>query len=239
MGQDEVDRLDSLVGCFSLGLEPTGSADPYALRRQALGVIRIVEGTSNAPTLGEALDLARAAYGDTLDIDWAEVRGRLTAFFRGRLKGKLTQRYPSDLTEAVLTVGHDDPADARGRLEALHALKQTEVWEALAAAVKRVANIAGSHGNTSVDPGALSEPAAIALSESWHTVQQGAYEALDSADYAGALERLVTLKPAIDRFFDDVLVMSDDDAERDRRLSLLASIHALFHRVAAFDKVST
>ncbi|MDP6942766.1 MAG: glycine--tRNA ligase subunit beta [Myxococcota bacterium] len=233
------DRLDSLVGCFALGLEPTGSADPYALRRQALGVLRIIEGAPQAPSLGEALDLARAAYGDTLDIDWHEVRRRLMSFFRGRLKASLGQTYPSDLTEAVLTVGYDDPADARGRLEALYALKQTQVWETLAAGVKRVANIAGDHPGGPVDPATLTEPAAVALFEAWHTVQHGAHVALDTGAYGEALDRLVTLKPTIDRFFDDVLVMSDDDEERTRRLSLLASIHALFHRIAAFDKVST
>ena len=79
----------------------------------------------------------------------------------------------------------------------------------------------------------------MALFEAWHTVQQGAYKALDAGEYTEALERLVTLKPTIDRFFDDVLVMSEDDGERTRRLNLLASVHVLFHRIAAFDKVST
>jgi glycyl-tRNA synthetase beta chain len=233
------DRLDSLVGCFALGVEPTGSADPYALRRQALGVLRIVEDASPAPALSEALDMARDAYGEALDIDWATVRGRLMSFFRGRLKAALSQTYPSDLTEAVLSVGYDDPADARGRLEALYALKQTPVWETLAAAVKRVANIGGAHDGGTVDPTSLTEPAAVALYEAWHAVQGSASGALDGADYRGALERLVTLKPAIDRFFDEVLVMSHDPAERARRLDLLANIDALFHRIAAFDKVST
>ena len=233
------DRLDSLVGCFSLGLEPTGSADPYALRRQALGVIRLIESTPNAPTLSAALDLARETYGDALTIDWSEVRSRLNTFFRGRLKGKLTQDYPSDLTEAVLSVGHDDPGDARGRLQALHALKQSEGWDTLAAAVKRVANITEGRQGSEVDPTTLTEPAAAALYEAWHAVQAGAHEALDKADYANALERMVTLKPSIDRFFDEVLVMSQDPSERARRLDLLSSIDALFHRIAAFDKVST
>ena len=227
------------MGSFALGLEPTGSADPYALRRQALGVLRIIEDADDAPTLGEALDLARETYGDAVEIDWATVRARLMTFFRGRFKASLAQSYPSDLTEAVLSVGFDDPSDARGRLEALYTLKQTPVWETLAAAVKRVANIAGSHAGSPVDPSTLSEPAAAALYDAWHSVQQGAHDALDSANYSSALERLVTLKPSIDRFFDEVLVMSEDADERGRRLDLLSSINALFHRIAAFDKVST
>lgn len=233
------DRLDSLVGCFSLGLEPTGSADPYALRRQALGVLKIIEETPNAPTLSEALGLCREAYGEILTGDDEALRGRLMSFFRGRLKASLGQHFPSDLTEAVLSVGFDDPADTRGRLEALHALKATPVWETLAAAVKRVANIGGAHEGSPVDPSTLSEPAAVALYEAWHSVHHSASAALDAGDYTLALERLVTLKPAIDRFFDEVLVMSKEPSERQRRLDLLASIDALFHRVAAFDKVST
>ena len=233
------DRLDSLVGCFALGLEPTGSADPYALRRQALGVLRLIREASTAPTLSEALDMARSAYGEVLDIDWGAVRGQLMSFFRGRLKASLGQSYPSDLTEAVLSVGYDDPADALGRLDALYTLKQTPVWDTLAAAVKRVANIGGAHDGGTVDPTTLTEPAAIALYEAWHAVEESATGALDASDYPGALERLVTLKPQIDRFFDEVLVMSQDPSERTRRLDLLASIDALFHRIASFDKVST
>ena len=233
------DRLDSLVGCFALGLEPTGSADPYALRRQALGVLKIIERTPKSPTLSEALSLCREVYGETLEVDDDALMTRLMAFFRGRQKASLSQHFPSDLTEAVLSVGFDDPADVRGRLEALAALKATPVWETLAAAVKRVANISGEHEGEPLDPQRLTEPAAIALFEAWQSVEQGASAALDARDYPGALERLVTLKPAIDRFFDEVLVMSKEPSERKRRLDLLASVDALFHRIAAFDKVST
>ena len=185
------------------------------------------------------MGLAYGAYGDALDVDWEALKGRLMSFFRGRLKANFAQTYPADLSEAVLSVGFNDPADAQGRLEALYALKQTPGWDTLAAAVKRVANIAGAHDGQALDPSTLTEPAAISLYEAWHAVHQSATSALDAGDYAGALERLVTLKPTIDRFFDEVLVMSKEPAERERRLNLLSSVDALFHRIAAFDKVST
>ncbi|MDP6946898.1 MAG: glycine--tRNA ligase subunit beta, partial [Myxococcota bacterium] len=222
------DRLDSLIGCFALGLEPSGSADPYALRRQALGVLRILEGAQPVPSLSTALEHARAAYADAITVDWPGVKGRLMAFFRGRMKAALAQSYPADLVEAVLSVGYDEPSDARGRLEALYELKQTPVWNALAAVVKRVANIVGEHSASIVRPETLTEPASQALYEAWHAVEDSARRALDARDYAGALERLVTLKPAIDRFFDEVLVMSTDDDERTRRLDLLSSVDMLF-----------
>ncbi len=235
------DRLDSIVGCFSLGLEPTGSADPFALRRQALGVIRLLEANPGVPGIGAALDAAREVYSDTLDIDWPAVRARLLTFFRGRMKAALASDYPSDLTEAVLTSGFDEPADARGRLHALHTLHQlgADGWNDLAVAVKRVAKIVGDHQAGDLDPATFTEPAEQALHEACQTVTRGATEALDARDYSLALERMVTLRPAVDAFFEDVMVMSDDPDERARRLGLLARVHVLFHRVASFEKVST
>lgn len=234
------DRLDGLVGCFSIGLEPSGSADPYALRRQALGVLRLLEAWSGtAPGLAEALDMAHGVYGETIDADWPSVRDRLLEFFRGRLKASLSQAHPTDLCEAVLAVGHDDPADVRGRLEALHALKGTDDWATLAVGVKRVAKIGADHIAGELDPTTLSEPAAKALYEAWRSVRSAATNATDAGEYSEALAHLATLKPTIDRFFDEVLVMSDEPAERQRRLDLLALVDSLFQRIAAFDRVST
>ncbi len=233
------DKLDALVGCFSLGLEPTGSADPYALRRQALGVIRILEEAEPAPGIAAVLDITRDVYGATLASDWAPVRERLLEFFRGRMKSALGQDYTADLAEAVLAVGFDDPADARGRLEALFAMKRTEGWDALAAAVKRVRKIVEDSQPGPLDPSTLSEPSERALYDAWSLVERAATAQLDQGEYAGAVEGLATLGPAIDRFFTDILVMSDVPAERARRLALLASVDGLFHRIAAFDRVST
>jgi glycyl-tRNA synthetase beta chain len=233
------DRLDSLVGCFALGLEPSGSADPYALRRQALAVVRILENDERGWSLTELLDSAHDNYGDSLAVQWPEVRTRLLEFFRGRIKAMLTQQYPADLTEAVISVGFDQPADTRGRLSALNALKQTPEWEMLAVGVKRVAKIVVGHEAGTLDPARLTEDAEQGLYEAWHGVQKAATSALDEGNYPQALEHLITLKPAIDRFFDDVLVMSDNPEERQVRLALLSLVGTLFQRIAAFDKVST
>lgn len=233
------DKLDALVGCFSLGLEPTGSADPYALRRQALGVIRILEEAEPAPGIAEVLDIARDAYGTGLAAGWAPVRERLLEFFRGRMKAALAQDYTADFAEAVLAVGFDDPADARGRLEALFAMKRTEGWDALAAAVKRVRKIVEDTAPTKLDPASLTDPAERALYEAWFAVERAATANLDAGEYADALEGLATLGPAIAQFFEEVLVMSEVPAERSRRLALLAGVDGLFHRIAAFDRVST
>lgn len=233
------DRLDSVVGCFALGLEPTGSQDPYGLRRQALAICRILAASSPAPGLAACLDHARATYGDTLDVDWDGVRSRILEFIRGRMKAALAKEHAADLAEAVLSVGFDQPADVHGRLDALARLKATDGWDELAEAVKRVARIVGDHPTGAVDPSAFTEEAARGLHDAWAEVHDSASANLDAGDYDGALAQLVTLKPAIDRFFDDVLVMSEDKIERARRLGLLAQLQALFGRVADFDKVST
>ncbi len=236
------DRLDSVVGCFALGLEPSGSADPYALRRQALGVLRILEDLGGAVPLRRALDLAWAnvqAAGLQLDVAWPDLEARLLEFFRGRLKAALATDHPTDLVEAALSVGFEDPADARGRLEALAAMKQTSDWDALAVSIKRIVKIASGEAEYALDPATLSEPAEQQLFAAYAQVRDAATEALDRREYKAAVGRLVALEPAIERFFDEVLVMSDVPAERERRLALLQRVAALFHRLAAFDKVST
>ena len=233
------DRFDSIVGCYALGLEPTGSADPYALRRQALAITRILETFAPAPSISEALALTRRAYGNRLERPWEETEAAIGAFFRGRMKASLGDEFATDLAEAVLAVDHDEPADVRGRLVALSGLKGRPEWAELSVAVKRVANIAGEHVCSPVDRATLTEEAEGALYDAWAGVHGDAEAALDERRYDDALEHLMALKPTIDRFFEEVMVMSEDPGQRGRRLDLLGHIHALFHRVADFDRIST
>jgi glycyl-tRNA synthetase beta chain len=235
------DRLDALVGCFSLGLEPTGSADPYALRRGALGVIRILAAPSTFDTCGlsAALDLSHAAYGDVLEGDWSEVKARLLSFFRGRLKNRYAKMYPTDLTEAVLASHFDDPADVEGRLHALSDLKTQEGWDDLAIAVKRVVRIVQDQERHTLDATSLQGEAELALYEAFSSSRVGIEKAIGEGAYTDALSGLIGLKPHIDRFFEDVMVMSEDMGERTRRLALLGEVADLFGAMASFDKVST
>ena len=158
---------------------------------------------------------------------------------RTRLKRSLSADFPTDLTEAVLCSGFDDPADARGRLEALSAVKQSSGWDDLAVAFKRVVRIVADQQVTELDPSTLTEQAAKDLAESYATRSHAIDKALAARDYAGALEAMVGLKPAIDAFFDQVMVMSDVAAERHRRVALLGAIAETFKRICDFDKVST
>ncbi len=233
------DRLDSIVGCFSLGLEPTGSADPYALRRQALGVKRLLENFRPAPSISEALEQVREVYGETLSRPWGETREAIQSFFRGRMKASLGEEFATDLAEAVLSVGHDEPADVLGRLVALSNLKSRAEWTELAVAVKRVANIAAEHAANPMDRERFCEEAELDLYDAWSAIQSETSVALDERRYNDAVEGLVSLKPSIDRFFEEVMVMSEDAEERQRRLDLVSHIHALFSRIAHFERIST
>jgi glycyl-tRNA synthetase beta chain len=233
------DRLDSIVGCYALGLEPTGSADPYALRRQALGVLRILSQQPNAPALDTAVEFACTAHDDDVVDDWGQVNSRVLDFFRGRLKNMLAEHYPTDLTEAVLSAGFFVPRDAEGRLAALNTLKETEGWDDLAIAVKRVVRIVQDQPVSELDPTTLSEGAEQDLYAASSDVGAQAQAALTQGAYADALILLASLKPHIDRFFEDVMVLSEDPGERTRRLALLGVVASLFNRVADFSKVST
>jgi glycyl-tRNA synthetase beta chain len=233
------DRFDSIVGCFALGLEPTGSADPYALRRQALGITRLLETFRPAPSLSEALEQVREVYGDALSRPWEETSAAIQAFFRGRMKSSLGDEFATDLAEAVLAVGHDEPADVRGRLVALSTLKARPEWTELAVAVKRVANIASEHTPSAMERSTFTEAAALDLYDAWAAVRTEANAALDERRYDEAVEGLMTLKPSVDAFFEAVMVMSEDPDERSRRLDLVSHIHELFSRVAHFDRIST
>ncbi len=233
------DKLDSLVGCFAIGLEPTGSADPYALRRQALGVFRILEANPGEEALDALLDRSREVWGEALDCDWPEVRARLMDFFRGRMKATLARDFPTDLCEAALEAGYARPAELVGRLRALTALKQTEGWERLAIAVKRCANIAGDHDASEPDPASFTESAERDLYAMLREIGPLSEAALAEGAYDDALDHLVRLGPSIDGLFEAVMVMSDNPAERTRRLDLVAAVGRAFGRIAAFDKVST
>jgi glycyl-tRNA synthetase beta chain len=235
------DRLDTVLGCFALGLEPTGSADPYAVRRQALGVLRLLE--EHAPRLAftRALELAREAYSSALSEEaWQRAAPRVLEFFRARLKATLAADHPADLTEAVLEAGFERPREARERLQALGRMKASPIWDELALAVKRVAKIIqGQDASQRLDPDTLALPAERSLYQALVEVRSECLAAFEAWRFDRASELLAGLKPAIDRFFDEVMVMSEVPAERARRLALLSEVGTLFHRLAAFDKVST
>jgi len=239
------DRLDTLCGIFAIGKSPTGAADPFALRRACLGVINIVLGRGYRFSLSSAVSQALALLG----LKIADLKRKASEtgpghqvldFFRGRLKALWSESHRADAVEAILSSGFDDLVAARKRLEALSQLVGRPDFVPLAVAFKRVANIVEKQGKDlagPIDPTRLVEPAERHLHHSLLETRASVRSKLASDDYAGALREIAGLKPAVDAFFDKVMVMAEDKALRANRISLLREIRALFNEVADFSKL--
>jgi len=236
------DRVDTLVGCFGIGLVPSGSADPFALRRAALGIIRIaLEGPIDVD-LRELLDRAYAAYGDDAALAPVdEVRASLDEFFRGRLRGMLKDLHGTDVVDACLGAWDGSSLrDLRTRIEAVSELRSTPEFEALAIAFKRAFNIASESARGPIDPALLEAGAERALAEQFETVRDQIREATGERRYTDALKLVAKeLGAPIDRYFEEVFVMVDDPRIRENRLRLLGEIADTVNGIAHFHQLGT
>ena len=235
------DRLHQLAGIFGVGEKVTGAADPFGLRRAALGVVRIVLDRGWHLSLREAVRAAIASLdGVKLAADADKLEGQVLEFVRGRVRALWGERADGDLVEAVLAAGMDDLVDARKRLDALSEVKARPDFLPLAVAFKRVANIqekAQGAGGAGVDPGLLREAAEKDLLAEVERVEREAKDLRATRNYAATLQAVASLKPAVDRFFDDVLVMAEEPALRENRLALMKRVGSLFADVADFRKI--
>jgi len=231
------DRADTLVGFLGVGILPRGSADPYGLRRQALGMIQALLHHRLRLRLGDLLERAVSLYGERLRPGTME---ETLEFLRGRLQALLRQRMGHEIVEAVLASGFDDPVDAWRRAEALHRFRQEDGFEALVTSFKRAANIvrtAPSEIPPAVDPHLLQEEAERALLKRFEEIRDRVEAHLGAEDYLEALRTLSGLRPQVDRFFDEVLVMAPQLELRDNRLALLQRIERCFRRIADLSRL--
>jgi glycyl-tRNA synthetase beta chain len=235
------DRLHQLVGIIGVGEKATGAADPYGLRRAAIGILRIVQSRGWHLSLAGAVERTLDALaGVRLAADRAVVAAQVQDFLRGRLRALLVDGFDGDLVDAVLAAGFDDVVDARHRLEALASIKARPDFVPLAVAFKRVANIrekAGEGTGAVVERALLQGGAEISLLDHVERVEGEVAEARRARDYATVLRAVASLKPAVDRFFDEVLVMAEDPAVRANRLGLMKRVADLFADVADFRKI--
>jgi glycyl-tRNA synthetase beta chain len=235
------DRLHQLVGIIGVGEKATGAADPFGLRRAAIGILRIVVDRRYHLSLGMAVEeTLNALSGVRLAADRSVVAEQVLEFVRGRLRAQWSEEFASDLVEAVLAAGFDDVVDARQRLQALAAVKARPDFVPLAVAFKRVANIqekAGGTGAAQVDPALLRDDAERVLLAELERVEREAQSSREGRDYAAVLGSVATLEPAVARFFDDVMVMAEDPALRANRLGLLRRVASLFSDLADFRKI--
>lgn len=234
------DKLDTICGMFAIDEPPTGSSDPFAVRRAAIGVINILR-TMPEVSLRELVSLALDAYLEQgLEFDKAKVQGEVERFFAGRLasiaKG---EKVKPDTIEAVSSVGVIDPAEFLDRCHALDDARsnQPELFEDLATAYARAAHLADASLGVDVDESILGEEEAQLLS-ACQAGEQKVHSALDAGDYKAACSALAELREPIDRFFDAVLVMDDDSSVRENRLRLLNRFTNVFADVANIGVLS-
>jgi glycyl-tRNA synthetase beta chain len=237
------DRLDTLVGCFGIGLVPSGSADPFALRRAALGVVRIaLEGPMDVD-LRAALRRAGEGFArqEKRLAPPAETLAKLDTFFRARLEAFYGERYPADVVAAVLAAWDGGSLrDLDARLRALAELRLLPQFGSLSVAFKRAYNIAKDVPDAPVDPALLEEAAERALAERFATVRPAIDAAISAGHYAQALGLVASeLRGPIDTFFESVFVMVEREDLKQNRLRLLGGIARTVNRVAHFHLLVT
>ena len=226
------DKLDTLVGIFGIGQLPKGDKDPFALRRAAIGVLRIVTELSLPLDLETLVSKAIDVYGDKLTN--AETQSQVVDFVLGRFTALLQdQAIAIDVIQAVAARRPTKPADYLARVHAVDKFRALEEAEALAAANKRVANILAKQNvevtdTVNIDESLLAEEAEKALYVELKAAQEEVDIAVPSQDYTRILTALATLRNVIDNFFDNVMVMADDEAVKNNRLALLSLLRQLF-----------
>ena len=237
------DKLDTLAGIFVLGRKPTGNRDPFGLRRAALGVIRILVERRidiDLASIVEAAVVQQPASGD----DQGATRDALHDFIMDRLRTYFLDGdggFTADMFEAVRVRGPRSLVDFRERLVALSGFVDMEPAVSLAAANKRTANIlrqADREDGGSLDTALLQDDAERVLYHAMQSARQDVAPLIDKRAYADSLRRLAELRTPVDSFFDDVMVMTDDQALRNNRLALLAELRALFLDVADLSRLT-
>jgi glycyl-tRNA synthetase beta chain len=234
------DKLEALAGLFGVGQAPTGDKDPFGLRRAALGVIRVLIEKQLALPLDELIGLAFGAFARVPAVQNA--RTELESFLYDRLRGYLREAgYTANQIAAVVDARPAAVHLVPARLAAVQSFEKLPEAAALASANKRIVNIlkkSGDEAASAVDRARLTAGAEHDLYLAFQKLEPVVDDHCASGDYAGALMALATTRPVVDRFFDDVMVMTDDPAIRANRLALLAGVARTMNRVADISRLA-
>lgn len=243
------DKADTIAGMFALGLQPTGSKDPFALRRQANGIVRTIAEHKLPIPLFHFFELARETYKGSeaekkfgAGVNYGE---SIRAFFRERLEFYLKEQlgYKYDVVNAVLAAGADDVVDAAARVEAVSKVRGSADFESISVAFKRIKNILrqANEGRkrvgSSVDPNGFTEDAEKKLGVLIPEIAKAVNGFREGKDYSRALAEISRIRPAVDTFFDKVMVMVEDQKLRANRLALLQTLLQEFSTIADFSEI--
>ncbi len=235
------DRMDTLAGCFGVGIIPRGSSDPYALRRQAQGVVKILWDHDLPFTVAQLTDAALAAVEEKINRPTEEIRADIGLFFEQRIRYMLQQRgFSYDVVNAALAGGFEPPTETLLRTLALQQIRALPDFLDIAVAFKRVKNILKDIDWSRIpdpDPGLFREEAEKVLAASVEAAFPMVKKDMDQKQYFQALKGMAQLRPAVQSFFDQVLVMAPETNLRENRLALLRELSALFLLVGDISEI--
>ncbi len=233
------DRLDSICGCFGVGLIPSGAADPYGLRRQALAIINILWDKKFYLDLSGAISFSLDLLKDKLTEPMEKTHNEVLEFFRTRVHHLLTgENLSAEVVEAVLTTSFNDIVEAMEKAQALDEVRRSLDFPTLAVAFKRVINISRGAQLSLVKPELFEHQSEHDLLAATVAMEEAVAKSLPARNYPEIFRALASLKTPVDRFFDEVLVMTDDPNVRANRLALLVRISQTFLRMADFSRIS-
>ncbi|MBW1726058.1 MAG: glycine--tRNA ligase subunit beta [Deltaproteobacteria bacterium] len=237
------DKIDNICGFFSVGLIPTGASDPYALRRQGIGIVHIMIDKGLSFSLRDMIEKSIKLFGIKGAKKIREIADKVNTFLYNRMTHQLAEEgFSKDVIAAVTSVSVDNVPNVWNRVQALQDLKTAPDFEPLAVAFKRIVNIikkAKAFKATSVNESLFQHDSESVLYSDYKKVEKKVSDSLDKGDLAQALHEIASLRDAVDAFFDGVLVMAKETKIRRNRLCLLKHIADLFGTIADFSKIST
>ncbi len=231
------DRFDTLAGCFGIGQVPTGTADPFGLRRISLAILHIIESKGYIISLREIIHKALALYGKKVDGGSETVEATVN-FIQGRFANDcISQGLTTEAVDAAVSVHFDDVNDCRQRIDAIIKISQQPAFKVLAASYKRIRNIIKDNRQTSVAADLFDNEAEQNLHTLFGEVSREMEQLIDGKEYLQALEVMLKMKEPVDTFFDKVMVMTDDMAVRQNRLNLLTALGDLILQIGDISKL--
>lgn len=234
------EKIDTISGIFAIDIQPTGSQDPYGLRRQALGIINIILDRKLNLSLEELVDFSLYIYVEEngLAFDYYKVKEEILTFFDGRIRNMFVDmgiRY--DIIEAVLGIGIDDVFDLKLRVNKLNAWLDKEGLNEVLSAFNRVKTLADKAEDDEVKRELLVEKDELNLYDSFYSIEEKVVDSLNKKEYDKALDYMVLLKEPIDQFFDNVMVMVEDEELKNNRLGLLKRISNTMLLICDLSKI--
>ncbi len=237
------DKIDSICGCFITGLIPTGASDPYALRRQGIGIVQIMLDKGFFFSLSKLIEKSVTLFGKQNNDEIKEISSRVYLFLQNRIAYLLSEKgFSKDVIAAIVSVSADHVPNIWNRARALEKLKAKPDFEPLAIAFKRVVNIikqAAPVHVVDIDESLFEHECEAVLFADYKKIKKKVLDDLDKGLFEQALFDIASLRDSVDAFFDGAMVMAEDSSIRNNRLSLLKQIEKLFRLFADFSKIST